>query len=131
MPRFSELIAWQREFERPRGLLEHNDPRKSVDRLREEIDEAEAEILAGQWLNALCELADVSIFIASIAMHIIDDLGLDDDFFDRYIYNKTLHNEEKYHEDYFGIGGLPDTEANMKRAKHTWNNGEIEGNDYY
>lgn len=130
MPTFAELIDWQREFEGQRGLLSQ-DMKSRFERGEEEWGEARAELELENWIDFLLEMADVSIFTAALVMRVIDHLGLPNDYFDKLIEKKLAHNHEKYCEDYFGIGGLHDALANMRRAKHTWNNGEPEGNDVY
>lgn len=134
MSELASMVYFQREiFEKPRNLWRHNTPEFGLDRTIEEIEEARAELTENpNWGAFLDELADVVIFVTSVAAHAIDQAGLEDTALSDAVIRKLNRNLTKYDEDFFGLQPIS---ISLVNARHWWNLGlhenPPEGNDYY
>ena len=110
---FSELVAWQQQFEEQRGLLEFNNPLLLVQRAKTELDELEHALQNGHTSEEKAsEVADVIIFMAAIIMKL--EIENPDDI----IKAKMERNQSKYAVEYFLTAEHPQVAIDM--AREAW-----------
>lgn len=127
MPKVSELFRMQDEFQEPRKLNEHNNPRTAFNRMMDEVEELYWEIAGDNPNGALEELVDVFILGAAVGLALTKETGKTPEDFDDMIMKKFLRNQEKYDPDFFNSY---DVVTALRVARHWWALGLHEDNPH-